>query len=349
MELTPQEAGLRMPAEWAPHARCWMAWPHRPDLWGESLPEAQRGWARVARAIARFEPVGLIAHPAHAEEASRLCGAFASILPLEIDDAWARDTGPAFLVGAGGARAATAWRFNGWGGKFEETAEDAQLAARLAAHLALPLYRSPLCLEGGALAVDGEGTVLTTESCVLNANRNPGLTRREVERELCRALGASKVIWLPGELHPGDVTDGHVDGLACFARPGLVLMETRTDPDSPRAEVLRENLRAIRRATDARGRSLEIVEIEDAWEAQPDGPGPGGWTAPEGGAFCISYVNFYVANGGVVMPAYGIPADVRARAAIEKAFPEREVVQVDVRGIAIGGGGIHCITQQQPA
>ena len=326
-----------MPAEWVPHARCWMAWPDREDLWGESLAQTKQGYADVAQAIAAFEPVTVIAAPGSAPEAARLCGPPVEILALEIDDAWVRDTGPAFLVGDGGSRAATAWRFNAWGGKFERYAEDAQLAARLCARLGLPLYRSSLHLEGGALHVDGEGTLLTTESCVLNPNRNPGLTRAEAERELCQALGCSKVIWLPGELDPGDATDGHVDGLACFARPGLVLMESRTDPDSPRAAILGENRRALQGATDARGRVLEIVEMEDAWEAEQ-----------QGDSFCISYVNFYVANGGVVMPAYGIPADARARALVAHAFPDREVVQVDVRKIAIGGGGIHCITQQQP-
>ena len=338
MESTPLEAGLRMPAEWAPHARCFMAWPHREDLWGESLPQTKLSYAAVARAIAAFEPVTMIATPGSAEEAAQLCGPPVEVLSLDIDDAWARDTGPAFLVADDGSCAATAWRFNAWGGKFERYAEDARLAERLCTQLGLPLYRSTLHLEGGALHVDGEGTILTTESCVLNPNRNPGLTKSEAERELCHALGCSKVIWLPGELDPGDATDGHVDGLACFARPGLVLMETRTDPTSPRAEILRENLRALRGATDAKGRALEIVEMEDAWEAERLGD-----------AFCISYVNFYVANGGVVMPAYGIPADARARAVIGKAFPDRDIRQVDVRQIAIGGGGIHCITQQQPA
>ncbi len=338
MKGSPREAGFRMPAEWEPHRRCWMAWPHRLDLWGDSLERTQAAYAGVAQAIGRFEPVAMVAATGHAEEAARRCGASVEVVELPVDDAWLRDTGPAFLKRADGADAATAWRFNAWGQKFERYAEDARLAERLCGHLGISLYRSPLHFEGGGLCVDGEGTILTTESCVLNPNRNPGLGRAEVERELCRALGASKVVWLPGELHAGDVTDDHVDGLACFARPGLVLAETRTDPASPRAEALRENLRVLRRASDAKGRALEIVEIEDAWEAEP-----------ESDTFCISYVNFYVANGGVVMPGYGIPADARARAAIEKAFPDRRVVQVDVRKIAIGGGGIHCITQQQPA
>ena len=251
---------------------------------------------------------------------------------------WLRDSGPAFLVRDDGTRAASAWHFNGWGGKFSSIAQDAKLAERLCEHLGLSMHRADLRLEGGAVAVDGEGTLLTTESCVLHPNRNPGMSRHDVERELCHALGVKKVIWLPGELSAGDCTDGHIDGLACFARPGLVLLETATDPDSARSEVLRENRRALRGVTDARGRELEIIEMEDAWEAERLGD-----------TFCISYINFYVANGGVFMPAYGAPGDEPARRIIERAFPDREVVQVDVRKIAIGGGGIHCITQQQPA
>jgi hypothetical protein len=165
----------------------------------------------------------------------------------------------------------------------------------------LRLYESPLHLEGGAFHADGEGTVLTTESCVLNPNRNPGLTKREAERELCHALGASKVIWLPGAPVEGDLTDGHVDGLACFARPGLVLLETLTGADDATRALLRENRRALEGASDAKGRPLEVVEMEEAWEAEP---GSATW--------CRSYINFYVANGGVVMPAYGVPGDARS-------------------------------------
>jgi agmatine deiminase len=315
-----------------------MAWPCRLELWGDDLPETQLAYARIARAIAAFEPVTMIAPADRIDGAAAHCGPGIELLALEIDDSWARDSGPSFLTGPGGCRAATAWRFNAWGGKFDLYEQDARLAERLCAHLGFDRYASPLHLEGGAFHVDGEGTILTTESCALNSNRNPGMTRAEVERELCHALGASKVIWLPGGLHEGDVTDGHVDGLACFARPGLVLMETQTGADPETRAVLRENRRAIEGATDARGRPIQVVEMEEAWEAEADGD-----------SFCRSYINFYLANGGVVMPAYGIPADARARAVVEQAFPGREVVQVDVRKVAIGGGGIHCITQQQPA
>jgi agmatine deiminase len=335
---TPLDAGFRMPPEWAHHARCWMAWPDRPDLWGSDLIETQRAYARVARAIASFEPVTMIAPPRAVAVARTECGPGIEILAIEIDDAWLRDTGPAFLVGPGGARAASLWHFQAWGGKSERYRDDAQLARRLCSHVGLPYFQSPLHLEGGALTVDGEGTVITTESCALNPNRNPGLTTREVDVEICRALGASKVIWLPGVLDPGDLTDGHVDGLACFARPGLVLMETLTGEADSAREMLRENRRALEGATDAKGRALEVVEMEDAWEAEP-----------ESETWCRSYINFYVANGGIVMPAYGVPGDERARAVVAQAFPDRRVVQIDVRKVAIGGGGIHCITQQQPA
>lgn len=334
---TPLEAGFRMPAEWAPHARCWMAWPFR-HYWGEALPETQRAYARVARAIASFEPVTMIAPPEAVADAARHCGPGIEVLPIAIDDSWTRDTGPAFLKADDGSHAGTAWRFNAWGGKYDRYEQDAQLAGRLCAHLGRPCYQSSLHLEGGAIHVDGEGTILTTESCALNPNRNPGLGKREVERELQHALGGTKVIWLPGELAEGDDTDGHVDGLACFARPGLLLMETAMDPEDPRYEILQENRRALERATDARGRSIEIVPIEEAWEA-----------VSESKAFCRSYVNLYIANGGVIMPRYDVPGDARALAVVKRAFPGRKVVQVEIDDIAIGGGGIHCITQQQPA
>ena len=270
-----------------------MAWPERPDLWGENLPRAQHAYARVAQAIASFEPITMIASSSCVSQAAKLCGPGVDTLALPIDDAWLRDTGPAFLVHEDGARAASAWHFNGWGGSFSRFENDAALATRLCDHLGLPLRQTDLRLEGGAISVDGEGTILTTESCVLNPNRNPSMTRLEAERELCHALGAKKVIWLPGELSEEDCTDGHIDGLACFARPGLVLLETLTDPASERSKLLRENRNALRGMTDARG----------------------------------------------VEPA---------RQILEQAFPSRKVVQVDVRDIAIGGGGIHCITQQQP-
>ena len=336
-DKTPLELGFQMPAEWARHGRCWMAWPYRQELWSGPLPETQAAYVRVAQAIARFEPVTMVAPPDEVSLAEQLCGSSVGILPLPIDDSWTRDSGPAFLLGQGDSRAGTAWHFNAWGDKTDRYEQDAQLAKRLCAQLDVPCYQSSLFLEGGGIHVDGEGTLLTTESCVLNSNRNPGLTKREVERELCHALGASKVIWLPGGLSEADITDGHVDGLACFARPGLVLMETLTDLEGSFREVLQENRRALEGATDAKGRPIEIVEMEGAWEAER-----------ESDTYCDCYINFYIANGGIVVPVFDDPADAPAVEALERAFPDRVVMPVPGIDIVRSGGSIHCITQQEP-
>jgi agmatine deiminase len=317
-----------------------MAWPSRDDQWVDGLAGAQRAYAAVARAIRRFEPVRMVAEPQCAREAHTQCGADIEIVPLPIDDPWMRDSGPTFLTGAGGRRAGTAWRFNAWGGKVAEYADNARLARRVLHLAGAPSYQSSLCLEGGAIHTDGEGTVITTESVILNPNRNPGISKRAAESELCESLGASKVIWLPGDpdsLH-ADITDGHVDGLACFVKPGVVLYESDPSASGAARQLAADNRRALESAVDAAGRRLQIISIDDAYEAE----------TPHD-MFCRSYVNFYMANGGIVMPSYGTPGDARALAVIKACFPEREVVQIDVTYLASGGGGIHCITQQQPA
>ena len=337
---TPLAAGFRMPAEWVRHECCWMAWPSRDDQWVDGLAGAQRTYAAIARAIRRFEPVRMVAEPHCAQDAHAQCGADIEIVPVPIDDPWMRDSGPTFLTGADGRRAGTAWRFNAWGGKVSEYADNARLAGRVLNLGGAPSYQSSLCLEGGAIHTDGEGTVITTESVVLNPNRNPGINKRAAERELCDALGASKVIWLPGDpdnVHV-DITDGHIDGLVCFVKPGVVLYESDPSASGAARQLAADNRRALEAAVDAAGRRLQIISIDDAYEA-----------ATPHDMFCRSYVNFYIANGGIVMPAYGVPGDARALAVIKACFPDREVVQVDVTYLASGGGGIHCITQQQPA
>jgi hypothetical protein len=193
---TPLSAGYRMPAEWMQHECCWMAWPSREDQWVDGLAGAQSAYAAIAQAIRRFEPVRMVAEPHCAEDARTQCGANIDIVSVPIDDPWMRDSGPTFLTSGNGAHAGTAWRFNAWGGKMPDYAENARLARRVLNIADAPTYQSSLCLEGGAIHTDGEGTVITTESVVLNANRNPGITKQAAERELCEALGATKVIWL---------------------------------------------------------------------------------------------------------------------------------------------------------
>jgi agmatine deiminase len=337
---TPATAGFQMPAEWAPHECCWMAWPSRDEQWVDGLLGAQRTYAAIAQVIGRFEPVRMVAEPHCVDDAHAQCGADIEIIPLPINDPWMRDTGPTFLTGTGGRKAGTAWRFNAWGGKVPEYADNARLARRVLDLAGTPTYPSSLCLEGGAIHTDGEGTLITTESVVLNPNRNPGIDKRAAERELCESLGVRNIIWMPGDpdgIH-SDITDGHIDGLMCFVKPGVVLYESNPSASGAVRELASENRRALETAIDATGRRLQIISIDDAYEAE----------SPHE-MFCRSYVNFYIANGGIVMPAYGIPGDARALHVIKACFPDREVVQVDVTYLASGGGGIHCITQQQPA
>jgi agmatine deiminase len=338
--VSARSAGFHMPAEWEPHACCWMAFPASEPVWGDMLAQAQTGYADVANAVAAFEPVRMLTPPAVVGQARSLCNAGVEIIPWDLDDAWMRDMGPNFVVNARGEVAASIFHFNAWGQKYRWWRKDAAVGHRLAEALEMQTFSAPIFMEGGGINTDGEGTLLTTEQCILNPNRNPGITRDEAEFELCEALGVEKVIWLRGD-PADDETDGHVDGIACFARPGVVLTEPdpSVEPGSEREAILEENIEILRRATDARGRPLEVHLIMASTRAEELGD-----------RFCRSYVNFYIANGGIVMPSYGVPdEDEQALMAVRACFPHHQVVAVDVNAVAYGGGSIHCITQQQPA
>jgi len=334
--VTPKAAGFRMPAEWEPHSRTWMMWPSRTEVWPD-FQATKRAYAAVAHAIRGFEPVTMVANQGDVAEARGMLGADVEIVGIPIDDSWARDAGPCFLADDHGTLAGASFRFNAWGGKYAPFADDDAFAGALLARLGLRSFASRLTAEGGGVSVDGEGTVLTTESCFPNANRNPGWSRAAIEAELREMLGADKVIWLPGDPNETE-TDGHVDGIAVFARPGIVLIEDPGPPGDPLHSILRANVDALRGQTDAKGRPIELVLIGEA----ADAPG-------QGERFCRSYVNSYIVNGGVVMPSYGTASDGTAREVLSDLFPDRRVVEVPVGHIAVGGGGIHCITQQQPA
>jgi agmatine deiminase len=336
--LDPRQlARSRMPAEFERHAATWMAWPTRQSIWGTRFAAVKSDYARLAATIARFEPVRMVASPADATEARRSCGPAVSVVELPIDDSWARDAGPVFLVDDQGGVSASAWRFTAWGHKYHPHDQDALLARRIAAHLDVPLVTSDLALEGGAILVDGEGTLVTTETCLLNANRNPGLSRAEVDAELMRVLGVHKVIWLPGDPLETE-TNGHIDGLMAFTAPGRALFEVNDDRSDPRFEILQENRRALELATDARGRKIDIIPIIEADRS-----------TEVGDRYCRSYVNFYIANDAVIAPAYLRPSDAEVADVLRGAYPDREIVMLPIGAIATGGGGFHCITQQQPA
>ena len=335
--------GWWMPAEWSRHAATWMVWPHNRALWettwGVTLAQVQQDFARVANAIARFEPVKMVVDPSAVAGAKALCGAGVELIEQAVNDSWCRDSGPSFICHPQQGVAGVSWRFNAWGGKSAHDLDES-LARRVLNDLGLECFGTPLGNEGGAIHVDGEGTLITTESVLLNPNRNPGMTKAEVEAIFERLLGIKKTIWLPGDPDhvTGDMTDGHVDGVCAFARPGVLLVDATHDRGSVYAEVVRENRRALELATDARGRRFEMLELFEATDA----------VDTEAEVFCASYTNFYIANGAIIMPADGIAADQVAAGVLAQAFPGREIVPVHINHLAHGGGGVHCITQQQP-
>lgn len=336
--------GWSMPAEWSHHAATWMVWPHNQALWestwGVTLSLVQQDFARVATAIARFEPVKIIVDPSAIASAKALCGHGIELIVQAVNDSWCRDSGPTFICHPQQGTAGVSWRFNAWGGKSAHDLDES-LGRRVLNHLGLECFGTPLCNEGGAIHVDGEGTLITTESVLLNPNRNPGMSKAEIEDIFARLLGIKKTIWLPGDPNyvTGDMTDGHVDGVCAFARPGVLLVDATHDQHSTYAQVVRENRRALELASDAQGRRFELIELYEATDA----------VDTDAEVFCASYTNFYIANGAIIMPAYGIGADQVAAEVLAQAFPGREIVPVRINHLAHGGGGVHCITQQQPA
>jgi len=337
----PAQDGYVMPAEWAAHLRTWMCWPCRDEAWGgpEAMLRAKQAYARVARAISAFEPVVMAVRPHDHAEAKLACAGKVEFFETPLDDSWSRDIGPSFLVQSGGARAGVQWGFNAWGNKYRPWDDDAEFATRVLNDQKLPVYRAPFICEGGAIHVDGEGTLITTEQCLLNPNRNPGLTQRQIEEWLVQFTGARKVIWL-GEGFSDHETDGHVDNIACFVAPARVLIGVPVSKSHPDYAPAMEAIRRLKDARDAEGRTLEVIEM-----AQPRKLG-GDW---RGRPLAASYINFYLPMGGVVMPAFDDPNDESARAVLADCFPGRDILQIDAMDIVQGGGGIHCITQQEPA
>ncbi len=329
-------AAFSKPAEFERHERTWMIWPHREDLYEARLAPMQAEYVKIVEAISQFEPVTVVAHPDHAETARKRLGNLAEVVSLPVDDFWARDCGPSFLTNANGKLAGVDWNFNAWGGKHSPWDEDDRLAARILQREGAEVRKSWLTTEGGSFALDGEGTLIITETSVLNPNRNPGVNKALAESELKAMLGVEKVVWLPGD--PMDKeTDGHIDGMCAYVRPGVVLFETNPDPTDPHYRITKENLACLLSQTDAKGRAFEVIPLEEAVEAEVTS-----------NIFCRSYINFYVANGGVIVPGYGTAGDKKALATIQAAYPDRKVVMVQVNAIAAGGGAIHCITQEQP-
>lgn len=329
---TPREDGLRMPAEFEPHRATLMEWPTitRAEFWGDLFDRAKADFAAMANAVAAFEPVVMVTDPAQAPEARAMCSHSVEILPVPIDDSWMRDNGPIFVTDGSGGVALVQFGFNAWGEKYLPYDRDALVPERVAEHLGIRRYQAPMILEGGSFFVDGEGTLLTTEQCLLHPNRNPGMTREQIERTLGDHLGVDRVIWL-GQGHPLDRdTDGHVDAIAQYVRPGTVLLDVPADPADPYHETGIDNLERLRTARDAAGREIEIVVFE------------------AGTPSSTAYMNHYLVNGGVIVPADGEPNDEAALEQLRAVYADREIVTVPGKTILEGGGGPHCITQQIP-
>eukprot|EP00752_Nemacystus_decipiens_P012834 g11365.t1 len=365
----PLRDGFHMPAEWEAHERTWMLWPTRPDIWKASAGPGQAAFAAVAKAIAQFEPVTVGVPPGEEESARTLLGGDGvciTIVVIEQDDAWIRDTGPTFVVGGAsespnprrGIRGVD-WTFNAWGGEFggcfSSWEKDNAVASTVLGLAGAQRYRANMVLEGGSVHVDGEGTLITTEECLLNHNRNPTLDRSDIEKCLRDYLGVELVLWL-GQGVVGDVdTDGHVDNLLAFVRPGEVVLHWTDDITDPQHAVSSDALRRLEGFRDARGRRLKVHKCslpgplytteEDVSSLEIQ---PGSRKRSHGDRLAASYVNFYLANGAVILPGFGVPEDTAAVRLFKTLFPGRDVVQVSTLDIALGGGNIHCITQQQP-
>lgn len=332
---TPLEDGLVMPGEWTPHEGCYITWPCKEETWHGHMKEAKKSYEEVIKAVGRFEPVTVLADPSVSAEARKRLGKKAEILEVRLDDSWSRDNGPIFVTSKEGGVAMVNFKFNGWG-KFTPYEHDNGLPVFLSEHLRMKRYDAPLVLEGGSITVDGEGTLIATEQCLLNPNRNPQLTREDIEKDLADYLGAKKVIWLWKGLI-GDLTDGHVDAVASFVGPKLAIAAYTEDKSDHNFGILKENMDRLLSSTDAKGRSIEIVRIKQAKEFDF-----------EGHMMTPYYCNNYIANGGVVAPVFGIPEDKLAIETLRTVYPGREVVSVKACHLEMGGGAAHCITQQRP-
>jgi agmatine deiminase len=325
-----------MPAETARHERTLMAWPTVAmaaiGLWGDAgLAGARAVYATIARAIARFEPVTMVAAPADAAGAAADCGPAVTVEALPIDDSWMRDTGPV-VVCDGAERIALHFRFNAWGEKWSPYDADAAVGATIAARLGLPVREVPMVLEGGSIAVDGAGTLVTTERCLLDPNRNPQMTRAGIERTLTECFGVDRIVWLADGIAEDDGTDGHVDNVVAFAGPGRVLLQGCAEADNPNHAIASDNRARLEAA------GISVIEVPVLPYARFE----------SGRAIPVPYVNLYALNGAVVVPVCGDTADAEMLALVGAEYPGREVVPVPGAVLAHGGGGVHCITQQVP-
>lgn len=359
LESSPKKDGYRMPGEFEPHKGTYILWPERPDNWRNGGKPAQKTFVEVAKAISQFEHVTVGVSDEQYENAVTMLPDNVEVIEISNNDSWIRDCGATFVKNEDGNMRAVDWHFNAWGGLFDGLYfpwdKDDRVAQKMANLEHTDRYRlDDFTLEGGSIHVDGEGTVITTEECLLSQGRNPQLSKQQIEEVLKEYLGAEKVIWLPKGIYL-DETNGHVDNIANFVSPGHVLLAWTDDKDDPQYAASKADLDVLENTTDAKGRKIEVTKLYlpkpvKITKEESEGVDAVDGTLPrtEGERLAASYVNYYTANGGIVFPLFGDPNDDKARETLEKCYPNRKVVGVPAREILLGGGNIHCITQQIP-
>ncbi len=345
MNLQAKQSNWFMPEESEPHERTWMSFVASYDIWEDrQVPEVQKNLAAIAKMIANYEPLSILVRPKDFKLAEKMLGGLnaykhpITLIPFELNDLWMRDTGPSFLINEEGEKAAVNFNFNGWG-EDQVYKFDAKVADFVANNSGVESIRSNLVLEGGCFELDGQGTAIMTESCILNGNRNPGKSKAVVEEELKRLLGLEKIIWLKG-IKGKDITDGHTDFYARFAKPRVVVVSRDMDKSSYDYKITRDNIDILSKATDADDKPFELVILDAPWDI----------TEAFGTKdFAAGYVGYYMCNGAVIMQKFGdTKADKAARDTLAKVFPNHKIEQIAIDGIASGGGSIHCATQQEP-
>ena len=359
LDSTPSKDGFYMPAEYDRHRGCIMIWPERRDSWQYGAVAARKAFAEVATAISRSEKVTVCASYEGYDSARKLLPPEIRVVEMSSDDAWARDVMPTFVKNAKGELRGIDWGFNAWGGLFDGLYfpwdRDNRMARKFCDLIDVDVYdRRGFILEGGSIHVDGDGTAMVTETCLLSEGRNPELTREDIEERLKACLGVEKVLWLPCGIYL-DETNEHVDNVCAFSAPGRVLLAWTEDETDPQYEMSMRCYDYLKSVTDAKGRHMEVIKVpmpspvymtREECEGLEDFNGEP--TRTEDYRLAASYVNFYIANGAIIMPGFGDGMDIVAKNIISAEFPDREVIQIYARDILIGGGNIHCITQQIP-
>lgn len=358
LTTTPRADGFRMPAEWEPHTGCWMLWPERSDNWRGGAKPAQHAFAAVAAAIAETEPVSVCVSPAQYLVARAMLIPAVRLIEMTSNDSWIRDCGPTFVINDQGEMRGIDWKFNAWGGLedglYFPWDQDDLVGEKVIELERAARYAPDFILEGGSIDVDGVGSVIVTEQCLLNHDRNPGLNREQIEANLRDYLGCETVIWLENGVYL-DETKGHTDNFCRFVAPGEVVLTWTDDANDPQFAISAAALRRLETATDAHGRKLTIHKLHQpapvlitAEEAAGIDHVEGTLPRSDGDRLAASYVNFYIGNGVIVMPSFDDPMDEPAQLCLAKLFPSRRIVAVPGREILLGGGNVHCITQQQP-